>query len=320
MSQLYAKILRRFLTVSFEDLRPFMLRLEGTASPASGHLQNIARTFVQSYQASLDEDDLAELASRLNAVEAELRGFAFEGAAMGLALLDHLTLRRGRVRSFLEGPAAAHAPLVHVGVGWAFAALPWLRRRIEKELVRYEPLYSWLILDGYGFYEGLFHSERCVRRHQVPKWLARYSSHIFHQGVGRSLWFIDGGDAARIKATIAAFPQNQQADLWSGVGVACAYAGGMDKRTLEVLLEGAGKYVSYLAQGAALAAKVRRQAGNPARRTDEACRIICGLSAEEAAGLADELLKRLPANDDRPAYEIWRQRLQLQFVCERGRV
>lgn len=314
MSQLYARLLSRFLTVSFEELRPFMLRLEGAATPAAGHLQNIARTFVQGYQASLEDGDLTELWSRLNAVEAELRGFAFEGAAMGLALLDHLTLKRGRVRSFLEGPAAAHAPLVHVGVGWAYATLPWLRWRVEKKLVGYEPLYSWLILDGYGFYEGLFHTERCVRRHQVPKWLTGYSSCTFHQGVGRSLWFVDGGDDARVKATIDTFPQNHQSDLWSGVGVACAYAGGVDKRTLEGLLEGAGNYVSYLAQGAALAAKIRRQAGNPARRTDEACRVICGLSAEEAASLVDESLKHLPADDDRHAYEVWRRRIRTQFV------
>jgi hypothetical protein len=75
----------------------------------------------------------------------------------------------------------------------------------------------------------------------------------------------------------SAFPQSRQADLWSGVGLACAYAGGVDRRRLEFLREAAGPYLAQAAQGAAFAAKARARAGNPAHQTDLACGVFCGI-------------------------------------------
>jgi enediyne biosynthesis protein E3 len=43
------------------------------------------------YHAAMGEGDREDLSSRLQEVEAESRGFAFEGAAMGLFLLHHRT-------------------------------------------------------------------------------------------------------------------------------------------------------------------------------------------------------------------------------------
>src|ERR1039457_1019400 len=77
----------------------------------------------------------------------------------------------------------------------------------------------------------------------------------FDQGLGRSLWFVEGADASRIAAAISSFPKARQPDLWSGVGLACAYAGGRDQAHLELLRETAGPYVAQVAQGAAFAAK-----------------------------------------------------------------
>lgn len=74
------------------------------------------------------EENADDLAVRLSSIEPEVRGFAFEGAAMGLALLDHLTpWRRDRFERFLSGPGDRHAYMVHVGAGWVFARLPWLQ-------------------------------------------------------------------------------------------------------------------------------------------------------------------------------------------------
>jgi hypothetical protein len=54
-------------------------------------LERIGRTFLEGYHASLEEDEPGRLVDRLDGVEPEFRGFAFEGAAMGLALADHLS-------------------------------------------------------------------------------------------------------------------------------------------------------------------------------------------------------------------------------------
>jgi hypothetical protein len=104
--------------------------------------------------------------------------------------------------------------------------------------------------------------------------------------------------------------------LWSGIGLACAYAGGVERVGLERLREAATGYRGHLAQGAAFAAKTRVRAGNPTLCTEHACQVICGLSATEAAEVSDIHLENLPRNERVPAYEVWRQRIQMNLGQE----
>lgn len=284
---------------------------------AQQRLEQIGNVFLQGYHAGLEEDAPEALALRLRAVDAELRGFAFEGAAMGLTLLDHLSLWKGkRLPSFLNGPGAAHVYMAHVGVGWAMARLPWLRRHAEQYLTRLDPLLCWLVVDGYGFHEGYFNWRRAIERQAVPDQLKGYALRVFDQGLGRSLWFVEGADVLRISSTVASFEPERRADLWSGVGLACAYAGGMDQAGIEAMRMAAQPYTPDLAQGAAFAAKARQRANNPAAHTEMACKVLCGLSAEAAALITDVALERLPDDGEEPAYEVWRQRIQAQFGME----
>lgn len=289
----------------------------GNDNQARERLEQIGSTFLRGYHNALEETDPSALAQRLNLVDRELRGFAFEGAAMGLVLLDYLTpWNRRRLRSFVAGPGTDHIYMVHVGIGWAIGRLPWLRRHLKDYLGQLNPLLCWLALDGYGFHEGYFHWPHYVVEQKTPERLSAYSCRVFDQGLGRSLWFVDGGDAGRIPVTIAKFDSSRHADLWSGVGLACAYAGGVNCTAIEVLQQAAGPYRPQLAQGAAFAAKARLRAGNGAEHTEAACRILCGLSADAAASITDEALENLPTNGDEPAYETWQKRIQTRFATE----
>ena len=312
--------LRKFLFgISLEETTFARRGFRGGEVGPRRRLEQIGNIFLKGYHAALEEDSRESLALRLNAVEAEYRGFAFEGAGMGLALLDHVAPFRGnRLQAFLEGPGGAHVYMVHVGAGWALARLPWLRCRVERSLARLDPLLRWLTMDGYGFHEGYFHWRRLVETRAIPDGLAGYASRAFSQGLGRSLWFVHGADVDRIPRTIAAFPPSRHADLWAGVGLACAYAGGLERQCLEALLIKAGPDAPALAQGAAFAAKARQRADNPAAHTDIACQVLCGLSADAAAYLCDVALKDLPPDGAEPAYEVWRQRIQAQLAELRG--
>lgn len=284
---------------------------------AQQRLERIGGVFLQGYHAALEEDAPEALALRLRAVDAQLRGFSFEGAAMGLTLLDHVSLWKGkRLQTFLNGPGAAHVYMAHVGVGWAIARLPWLRRQAEQYLTRLDPLLGWLAMDGYGFHEGYFNWRRAIERHAVPNQLKGYARRVFDQGLGRSLWFVEGADVLRISATVASFAPERRADLWSGAGLACAYAGGLDHAGIEAMRMAAQLYTPQLAQGAAFAAKVRQRANNPAAHTEMACNVLCGLSTEAAALITDVALERLPVDGEEPAYEVWRRRIQAQFAME----
>jgi len=281
---------------------------------ARQRLEQIGQTFLLGYHAALEDPAPDRLAARLNAAPAELRGFAFEGAAMALMLLDQLTpWCRYRLAAFLRGPAAAHVYMVHVGAGWAFARLCW---NLDRPLARLDPLLRWLAIDGYGFHAGYFYWPRYVTQQAPATRLSGYARRVFDQGLGRSLWFVEGADVERIPATIAAFAPQRHADLWSGVGLACAYAGGVDRAALEALLSAAADYQPYLAQGAAFAAKARQRAGNPVAYTELACAVLCDMSADDAARITDAALLDLPPDGALPAYEGWRQRIRAQFAQE----
>lgn len=283
--------------------------------PARRRLEKIGRVFIAGYNASLRDESPAGLEGYLNSIELEFRGFAFEGAAMGLTLMDYLLpWKRDRFNVFLNGAGSAHAYMVHVGAGWALARL---RRNAEAFTEPLDPLLRWLVVDGYGFHEGYFHWQRYIAERQPPpEKFSGYARRVFDQGLGRSLWFVEGADVSRIAKTISTFPRKRQSDLWSGIGLACAYAGGAERVAIESLKSFAKDYHLQLAQGCAFAAKTRERAGNAAAHTDTACRIICGVAAGEAAATTDIALRDLAFDEERPAYEIWRQRIQSQFALE----
>jgi hypothetical protein len=175
---------------------------------------------------------------------------------------------------------------------------------------------KWLALDGYGFHEGYFDWPRYIENQLLPDRLSGYACRGFDQGLGRCLWFVKGADVARIVATIAAFPPARRPDLWSGVGLACSYAGGVERQVIEALAHAAGPYHPQLAQGVVFAAGTRQKAGNPVPHTELACRVVCGISLAEAAHRFDVTGQDLPTDGTEPAFEIWRQRIQAQFACK----
>jgi len=286
----------------------------GAAGPVRDRLEQVGRTFVQGYHAALADERPEPLAGRIDAeVERDFRGFAYEGAGMALALLDTVIpgrrSRRDRLARFLAGPGDAHTYIVHVGAGWVMARIPVSPERYLARLA--DPLLRWLALDGYGFHEGFFHASKAVARQQVPRRLRGYLRRGFDQGLGRSLWLVDGADVERLPRTIGAFPPSRQPDLWGGLGLACAYAGGRTEAEVESLLAAAGPHAPQLAQGVSFAAKARQRAGNPTPQTTLACRVVWGLPAAEAAAVSDEALQNLPPDrPGEPAFEVWRRRIQ----------
>jgi hypothetical protein len=312
MNSLLRSFRRRLCGLSAQETNFESRGFRGGRQGIRERLERVGAAFMTGYHAALEEDEPGRLAVVLDRIELDWRGFAYEGAAMGLALLDWLTpWNRGRVASFLRGPGDAHAYMVHVGVGWIWARVPV---RIPRAMERMDPLLRWLAFDGYGFHEAFFNwPAYLVAGEPPPRRLAGYQLRAFDQGFGRCLWFVDGGDVERIPQTIAGLPPARHADLWSGVGLAATYAGGASAEALRQLRTRAGRFQPQLAQGAAFAAKARLRAGNATAYTDLATQVLCELPAGAAARVTDDALENLPAAGREPPFETWRARIQQHF-------
>ncbi|MEU9829807.1 DUF1702 family protein [Micromonospora chersina] len=282
-------------------------------------LETVGRSFLTGYAYAAEARDPSEAEERLEGIEQRFRGFAYEGAAMALAVLDALPVGRSdRVVRFLEGRGAAHHYMVYVGVGWAMARVP---RFTWSKLHAPDPLLRWLVLDGYGFHQAYFHTRKYVHEQfeeahfpwpgGAEGWYAR---HAIDQGIGRAMWFVGGTDADLVADLIDRFPERRRADMYSGAGLAATYAGGADEEELKRFTDRAGEYRGQLAQGSAFAAEARIRAGLLGPHTELATSVIWGTTAAEAAEISSAVRPADVVPGRLPAWEVWRRRIADEFV------
>ncbi len=227
---------------------------------------------------------------------------------MGLALLDLVApWPSRRFAQFLNGAAAPHIYMAYVGAGWALARTS---PRLAWRLGKLDPLLRWLMFDGYGFHEGYFHHDQAIDKQRRPRSLLGYELNAFDQGLGRSLWFVKGANVRAATTTVTSFPEPRRPDLWSGLGLAVAYAGGADADDIDALIAASGSHRASVAQGVAFAAKARERAGNLTPHTEFACQTICAMSAGAAAAATDDALPVIGHEDGGKAYERWRAEIR----------
>ncbi|MDL4820299.1 DUF1702 family protein [Actinomadura opuntiae] len=317
MPTITGSLRRLVLTPSLAEVS-FAKRGFPIAEAAPGRaLEAIPQAVVCGFEWGIDARDQWEVERRLALVDPEQRGFAYEGATMAFTVLDAMGPRRGhRTRDLLRGPGRPHIFLAYIGIGFAMARLPRvLWRKVLPDLTGspYHPTMSWLAVDGLGFDRAYFHTRRWVDAQEEPApypWLGRpdYFPRAFDQGVGRALWFVHGGAADAVAGAVGRFTERRRADLWSGAGLAAAFAGGAGPDGYAALRVHAGEHAAALAQGAVFAAKARCHAGFVPDHTREALRAIAGLTVEAAERLADDSAVEpdAPNAPGEPAYERWR--------------
>lgn len=318
ISWLSNQIRSRLLRIEHSEVTFQKRGFPGIGHTTQSHLEEIGHCFLLGYEAAMTAGQRCGFDELIQQLDREYHGFAFEGAAMGYALIDAFCIRGdGRWKRFLEGRGSAHRYVLHVGVGWVVARLPWLRLNPHRIASRLDPLLRWLVFDGYGFHQGYFGWERWLQSPRSEKRLQGYASRAFDQGLGRSLWFVAGTDAERIAYFIEKFEPVRRSDLWSGVGLAVAYAGKPTVEQLEVLISKAGEYVAHVRQGIAFGAEARELGEIQTEHTNQTCLTACGMSAKEVALVTYAARENLPNDTSaRPAYEEWRSNVRV--MLDRG--
>jgi hypothetical protein len=317
---------RRILTPNMSATKVDVRGFNSKSPAAKELLETVGRTFLTGYGYAVEARTTLDAEERLEQLPRQFRGFGYEGAAMGYAVLDGLPVGGSHhVERFLAGRGADHAYMAYIGVGWAMARLPRFR---WSRITVADPLMRWLVLDGYGFHQAYFKTgDYVVRQYQEPEfpWPAEgqrwYSNHAIDQGIGRALWFVGGTEAELVAQLIDKFAESRQADLWSGAGLAATYAGGADEGELMAFWDRAGKYRPQVAQGCAFAATARIEADLVIAHTELASRVFCGMTASQACQVSSQArpTDTPAAAEDLPLYELWRQRVAEKFV-DLGRV
>ena len=314
---------RRVLTPSMSQTKLSVRGFHVKDDAARARLERVGESFLTGYGYAAEAPNAAAADQRLRTVPTEFRGFAYEGAAMGFAVRDGLPIGGSRhFDDFLAHGGETHAYMAYIGMGWAMARLP--RFRWPRFTVA-DPLMRWLVLDGYGFHQAYFATNRYVEQHyQEPDfpWPAEgkrwYARHAIDQGIGRALWFVGGTDVAVVTGLIDSFPADRRGDLYSGTGLAATYAGGVTAAELTALREAAGPYRPQLAQGSIFAATARVEAGLVTPHTGVATGVLAGLTLAEAVEASRQARPDREPEDDLPGYEVWRRRLAARSQLETG--
>ncbi len=291
------------------------------ASPVTARLEAIPQAVICGFEWGIDARSQWEVERRLDLVDADLRGFAYEGAAMAFTVLDAMRPGRdSRTRELLTGPGQPHIFLAYIGIGFAMARLPrplWKKVLPDLSGSSFYPTMSWLAVDGYGFDRAYFDTKNVVERQRVPApypWLGSpgYFPRAVDQGIGRALWFIHGAQVKDIATAIGRFAPSRQPDLWSGIGLASAFAGGATTEELAWLCQASG-HADQLFAGAVFAATARAYSEAVPGYTADAVRALTGLSIEDAVALGMDTAVDEPGDQATPAYELWRQNIRNAF-------
>jgi hypothetical protein len=288
MTPLLGRIKNRVLGLSLDEASFDRHGFPGSGSPSRAHLEHVIHTFIMGYNTALHEADLSRLVHRLDSsFEPGFVGFAYEGAGLYFAVTDLLIPRaQSRLAAFTNGPGQRHDFIAAVGAGFAIARAPFGLRRLAGYQAKLHPMIAWCLADGYGFHQAFFDWKRFVEGGQIaPASFSPQNRALFDAGVGRAMWWVFGADPSSIAAAISRADGHRQAEMWTGLGTALAYAAGGPpgaSTTLETL---AGTYRLDLLSGICLAAHMRDKGRNPATWTDDICRESLNRTVTEASYL-----------------------------------
>lgn len=177
----------------------------------------IVSTFQKGRELEASASSIDELISDLNKIEPRYRSVGFEGASMGIAISKKFDWAE------FHEKADQHSTQIHIGLGWAIGEQDW---NVAESLESIDPEMHAKVLDGVGYWFGLFRRRLTIRTQGIPEQITAEFQSGFDNGVGRSIWYISKGDPEMALKIINSFPEERIADLWFGIGVASTYVGG----------------------------------------------------------------------------------------------
>ena len=226
---------------------------------------DIVESFLRGYNTMASARVPAAAYAELAAVDAFLRPFAYEGAAMGYGAWALVNGRRLRgFEATVNGCCPQTVYQNYVGLGWWLAILYRGRRRgLLRRVGELDPVFRLLVVEGAAFRAG-FLAGGDVRALDRFRRLPDPAVHVAHQGFGRSLWFSRMGRVDAVLDVIGELPEPFRGDAVSGLGLACAFSWFDRVAIFAELVEGVPeeRRLDFL-QGAVFGWEARQRADRP---------------------------------------------------------
>ncbi|GAA3648142.1 DUF1702 family protein [Flavivirga jejuensis] len=290
----------------------FSVRKFEEGHEAQSRLEMVAKTVVNGYNTTVEHGLNDDLRAISQSISNELSGFFHEGIGMGLYALDLVSLRnKNRFWNYIIEKDKKHEYMSYIGAGLTCGVF---NSSYEKLIDKIDPMSGPLVLDGVGFYYAMFKTKKTITNFYVPKKIKSNDFYLerYDNGLGRALWFYNSGEPKKIKNTINTFPKERRANIWSGIGLAAAYAGGISNDKIPKLKSSSGIYQIMLAQGALLAAHTRYTAGNP-HKDDITVKLLTGISGLKCHKKALEFKQRFQGEkyiDGKPSFQVFLEHIR----------
>jgi enediyne biosynthesis protein E3 len=262
---------------------------------------NIQMLFAQS-------DDMNSIISRIESLDPDFRSIGYESMSMAIALKELQSCSAQLLPAFdpagwvyfAEHRSSKHRAQVCVGLGWAIAKL---NRPFLEIVQNINPEWRHRVADGCGYYDGTFRRRQVVDDLHLPAYIPANGLCMYHQGIGRSLWYSCGADEKKLAAKIKTFTLHMQPFLWRGASIAIAYIGGCYKDQLARIYREAQEFGKYIVEGSALAAASRIQADTMTADTDQCVRLWYEMYNDQLANITSGSLDTFSAAET--IYQNW---------------
>ena len=192
------------------------------------------------------------------ALSNEFISVAFEGCSMAIAITS-LKNRDSLIdwHLFVAQKGQNYLSQIHVGLGWALAEL---QLPIQQYLISIDPKWQLRVLDGFGYYCGLFRRREAIRTMSFPTEIPETLYAGFNQGIGRFLFYLAQGNVERLIRNIELFPDDRHTDFWRGIGIAATFIGGLDESAVKEMIIAASEHKNQLMIGVTLATNSLKKA------------------------------------------------------------
>jgi hypothetical protein len=146
---------------------------------------------------------------------------------------------------------------LYTGLGWALAknGQPHTLVPIHNSTAEVK------ILDGYGYYFGLFRGRLVIRSQHIPEHIPEESLPYLDAGLGRALWYQSRGTLSKLIDLLSFFTESRHPALWSGIGLASCFVGGLNHNEMHDLFNLAGNHQSSFQLGVRAAIESREKSG-----------------------------------------------------------